>query len=124
MHKSEQKHTKRICLRGGTSKAVSPLTGGAEESDSVLLSAPLFFPLFFPSFFRFLFLLIFSLIFLSFSSLFSHFFLLFFLPFFGLNFGSFFARFFIDFSKLETLKIVLPSRRELIFYKIVVFALT
>ena len=40
-----------------------------------------------------------------------------------LNFRSIFYRFFIDFSKLESLKIVLPPRRNAYFCKIDVFAL-
>ena len=42
--------------------------------------------------------------------------------FFGLHFGSFFGSFFVDFQLLETLKIVLPSRRNANFCKIDVFA--
>ena len=41
-----------------------------------------------------------------------------------LNFRSIFYRFFIDFSKLESLKIVLPPKRNAYFCKIDVFALS
>ena len=58
---------------------VSPLTGSAEESDSIPLSAPPFLPLFFLSFFLFPFFYWSSL---SFSSLF---------PLFFLNFSFFFS---------------------------------
>ena len=41
-----------------------------------------------------------------------------------LNFRSIFCQFFIDFSKLESLKIVLPPRRNAYFCKIAVLALS
>ena len=45
-----------------------------------------------------------------------------FLSFFRSYFASIFCWFFVDFKSLETLKIVLPCRREHYFYKIDVFA--
>ena len=48
----------------------------------------------------------------------------FFLSFFGLFFELIFLGFFVDFLSLESLKIVLPPRRELNFYKIGVFVLS
>ena len=46
----------------------------------------------------------------------------FFLSFFRSYFASIFCRFFVYFKSFETLKIVLPCRREHYFYKIDVFA--
>ena len=48
----------------------------------------------------------------------------FFLSFFESFFGFIFFGFFVDFLSLESLKIVLPPRRELNFYKIGVFVLS